>query len=209
MYQTANMTCTAVVVVVLCCGLLPTASAGANDVFDAETGYRIARYRAPPPESAPGGQRVDTEEAEALFRKGGTSFVDVMPATGASYDPETGEWRLTKYHRHIPGSVWLPEVGRGNIPPDIAAYFSQNLARLTGNNPTAPLLFYCQADCWMAWNAVKRASALGYTTIYWYPDGIDGWAEWDNPVAPAKPVPVQTADSPQLSNNNKNEGLHR
>ena len=28
----------------------------------------------------------------------------------------------------------------------------------------------------MSWNAAKRALALGYAHVAWYPEGADGWA---------------------------------
>ena len=36
-------------------------------------------------------------------------------------------------------------------------------------------MIYCQADCWMSWNAAKRALSYGYTNVAWYPDGTEGW----------------------------------
>ncbi|MEM7239896.1 MAG: PQQ-dependent catabolism-associated CXXCW motif protein, partial [Pseudomonadota bacterium] len=36
-------------------------------------------------------------------------------------------------------------------------------------------LVFCLAGCWMSWNAAKRALEYGYTDVYWYPDGTDGW----------------------------------
>ena len=48
--------------------------------------------------------------------------------------------------------------------------------RPAGGNHDRMLVFYCLANCWMSWNAAKRAIALGYTHVAWYPDGTDGWA---------------------------------
>ena len=50
------------------------------------------------------------------------------------------------------------------------------------------LLFYCLRDCWMSWNAAKRAIALGYT-VAWYPDGTDGWQDAGLPLSAAVPAP--------------------
>lgn len=169
---------------------LLAASATAGEKFDPDTGYRIARYRAVVPDTVPGGKRVTTEEAENLFKLGNVVFIDVLPTSGGGYDPRTGRWRLLKSHDNIPGSTWLPEVGRGRLEPALERYLATNLVRLTSGNKSRALLIYCQSDCWMAWNAVRRAAALGYENIYWYPEGTDGWAQWDNPVAPAEPVPL-------------------
>ena len=50
------------------------------------------------------------------------------------------------------------------------------LAKLTGGDKNRPVVFYCDANCWMSWNAAKRALVeLGYTSVYWYPEGVQGW----------------------------------
>ncbi len=170
--------------------LLSQPAVAESDYLDPATGYRLSHYRAVVPDTVPGGKRVTTEEAEQLFKSGNVAFIDVMPSTGASFDPKTGEWRLTKKHVHIPGSKWLPGVGGGNPGVALVTYFAENLGAITAGDKTSAILIYCQSDCWMAWNAVKRAASFGYTNIYWYPDGVNGWTDWDNPTAPAEPVPV-------------------
>ena len=52
-----------------------------------------------------------------------------------------------------------------------------------------PLVFYCQRACWMSWNAARRAVALGYKQISWYPDGVDGWREAGLPLEPREAEP--------------------
>lgn len=176
-------------------------ASGESANFDPETGFRIKHYRAALPAEVPGGTRVSTEETERIWRDKAAIFVDVMPATGAGFDPRTGAWRLTKSHDHIPGSVWLPDVGRGRISPALERYLEKNLARLSEGRKDRAFLFYCQSDCWMAWNAVQRAAGLGFTKIYWYPEGVDGWSDWDNPMTPAqaRPVDVEESGSGSLS----------
>jgi rhodanese-related sulfurtransferase len=41
----------------------------------------------------------------------------------------------------------------------------------------------------MGWNATKRAAEFGYTNLYWYRDGTDGWERTRLPTAEARPVP--------------------
>ena len=50
-------------------------------------------------------------------------------------------------------------------------------------------MFYCLANCWMSWNAARRAIALGYRNVAWYPDGTDGWAAQHLPLEPRIPMP--------------------
>ena len=68
-------------------------------------------------------------------------------------------------------------------------YLRINLARAAGADRSKTLVFYCLKDCWMSWNAAKRALDLGYPRIAWYPDGTDGWMAAGLPVEPIKPVP--------------------
>ncbi len=88
------------------------------------------------------------------------------------------------------GSVWLPDVGKGTLTPALETYFQTNLTALTGGNKARPIIVYCQADCWMSWNAVQRAASYGYTALHWYRDGTDGMRDWDVPQVPATPVPM-------------------
>ena len=100
--------------------------------------------------------------------------------------PEGTVWR-PKPRDDIPGSVWLVDTGYGELAPVMERYLLDGLADLTGGDKTKPVVLYCQRDCWMSWNAAKRAIAHGYTAIHWYPDGTDGWAEAGYPLERAEP----------------------
>ncbi len=166
--------------------------------FDAKTGYRLDRYRAPTPDSVEGGTRIDIDELDRLVRDEKAILVDVMVAEGAGTDPKTGAWRLSKPRKSIPGSVWLADVGKGKPKPEISTYFKQNLSALTAGNKEHPIVIFCMADCWMSWNAVKRAASYGYSRVYWYPEGTDGWRDWGRPFVAAVPralTRVQLADA--------------
>jgi PQQ-dependent catabolism-associated CXXCW motif protein len=88
--------------------------------------------------------------------------------------------------RDIPGSEWLPDVGRGVLTDALDAWFRANLVRISGGDRAVILVFYCRADCWMSWNAAKRALAWGYIGARWYRDGTDGWESAGLPTAEAK-----------------------
>lgn len=164
------------------------ALAAGNADYDPQTGYRIGNYRSPLPPDVPGGKRVDADDIDALLPTGAL-LLDVMPAEGPGYDAATGAW-LGPTHDTIPGSVWLPDVGRGRLSPEVDCYFRTELVRLTGGDKAKPLVFFCQSDCWMSWNAVQRARGYGYTSLYWYPEGGDGWRDWDRKLTPAAAVSV-------------------
>ena len=170
--------------------LVTTGNVRAADepAFDPASGYRIAHYRAAVPDTVPGGNRIDLEKLDQLV-KAGAVLLDVMPSEGAGPDPVTGAWRLSRPHQTIPGAAWVPDVGRGKITPAFESYFKANLEKLSGGDTSKPVIVFCQSDCWMAWNAVQRAASYGYSALYWYPEGTDGWVEWgDRKLAPAEPV---------------------
>jgi len=35
---------------------------------------------------------------------------------------------------------------------------------------------YCHRNCWLSWNAAKRAISYGYRNVFWFPDGMEGGA---------------------------------
>lgn len=160
--------------------------------FSSETGYRISRYRAPTPDNAVGGTRIDIDALDRLVSDEKALLLDVMIAEGAGTDPKTGVWRLSKPRKTIPGAIWLADVGKGHLTPELDDYYKRNLMRLTQGDPDHPIIIFCMADCWMSWNAVKRAADMGYRRIYWYAEGTDGWRDWDRPFEVAVPVPLKT-----------------
>ena len=87
------------------------------------------------------------------------------------------------------GSFWLPDVGRGELDAKLEGYFRTNLDRVAKGRRNAAVVFYCLANCWMSWNAAKRAASWGYMRVYWYRDGTDGWEAAKLPLAAASPVP--------------------
>ncbi len=86
-------------------------------------------------------------------------------------------------HRSIPGAVFLQEGGKGIAASAYADAFKTRVAALTGGNKAKPIVTFCHPDCWGSWNAAKRLIGDGYTKVYWYPEGVEGWqAEHDTRV---------------------------
>ena len=169
----------------------PTASpADASKVKDpvAEpSGYRMDNYRAPTPSSLSGATVVDTAAVKRLFETKAAVFIDVLPrAPKPKGLPADTVWH-PKPRADIPGSFWLVDTGYGALPPAMEAYFLAGIERATGGDRTKPLVFYCQRDCWMSWNAARRAVSAGYSGVLWYPDGTDGWDEAGLPLEPREP----------------------
>lgn len=162
--------------------------------IDPKTGYRTAYYRAALPKSVPGGTRINLEQAKAHFNNKTALFLDVMAHTGTGPDPIDGHWRLSETRQNIPGSTWLADVGTGTLTPAMEEYYRTNLEKLTKGDKTKPLIIYCTADCWMAWNAVRRAANWGYSNLLWFPEGSDDWAAADLPMHGAIPLPLTIED---------------
>ncbi len=154
-------------------------------------GFKNGNYRSVTPETLSAAQVLTNKTARALWETKTAVFVDVLPRRSRPARlPEGTIFRIPK-RMNIPGSVWLPNVGFGVIPPRVDAYYRANLHTLSGGDKTKPLVVYCLANCWMSWNAAKRALHYGYGNVYWYPEGTDGWAREDGPLELSTPVPLK------------------
>lgn len=167
--------------------LLAALFCGAGGVAAPE-GYRLDDYHAPVPDHVPGGTVLDLAGLRRLIAAEHPLLIDVLPAPRRPEGMRPGMLWMPPPHLDIPGSIWLPDAGRGALAPAFEEWLRATLARLTQGARTTPLVFYCQAECWMSWNAAKRAASYGYTRVYWYPDGVDGWKRAGLPLAPAQPL---------------------
>ena len=152
-------------------------------------GYRTDNYRAPVPATLAGARVLATGEAEAIWRAGAGVFIDVLPHAPKPQNLPAGTIWREKPRLNIPGSIWLPDTGYGALATATDDYLRHGLARASGGNRATLLVIYCQADCWMSWNAAKRALSYGYRNVAWYPEGTDGWQRADLPVAESQPEP--------------------
>lgn len=158
---------------------------GADTALFSSDGYRQTRYRSPTPAQVEPARTLDTEQLQAqLAAHPDTLLIDVYRRPWLH-----GRFVEEEPHANLPGSLWLANTGDGHLSPQWQAYFSRNLNEATGGQPDRPLVFYCRSDCWLSWNAVKRAAALGYNNLYWYRDGIDAWEQAGLPLTPARPQP--------------------
>ena len=190
--QIAHLLTSLAILLLIASAPLP-AAAQADPVYkymDPKTGFRLGHYRAPTPDSVPNATRITLAELRALLEKPDVALIDVMAHNGAGPDPSTGQWRLSEVRKNIPGSVWLPEVGKGRLGPFLRRYFQDNLEKITGGDKRYPIVIYCIADCWPSWNAAKRAGEWGYENVLWFAEGTDGWSEADLPLQEARPVPI-------------------
>jgi quinoprotein dehydrogenase-associated probable ABC transporter substrate-binding protein/PQQ-dependent catabolism-associated CXXCW motif protein len=154
-------------------------------------GYRMEKYRAPVPATLEGATVLSTSALQRLIADGQPVLVDVLPKTRKPEGRAENQLWMEPKRENLPGSVWLPNVGYGELSPEFAGYFRTELERLTGGDKSRPVVFYCDANCWMSWNAAKRAiEELGYTNVHWYPEGVQGWKKAGQQVAEAREVPM-------------------
>jgi PQQ-dependent catabolism-associated CXXCW motif protein len=166
-----------------------SASALADDLVPEPEGYRTEDYRAPVPEALTGGRVLTTAEAEAIWRAKSGVFIDVLPRPPRPPNLPAGTIWRDKPRFNIPGSVWLPDTGYGELAPAVENYLQEGLIRASGGNRSALIVVYCQASCWMSWNAAKRVLSYGYANVAWYPDGTDGWERANLPMVESQPEP--------------------
>ncbi len=169
--------------------ILGAAAGAASAEVPEPDGYQLENYRSPTPATLRGAKVIGTDEAETIWRSHSASFVDVLPRPPRPRDLPAGTFWRDKPRANIPGSIWLPDTGYGELAPSMAEYFSKGLDKATNGDHARMLVLYCLADCWMSWNAAKRARALGYSNVVWYPEGTDGWFNALLPLQDSTPEP--------------------
>ena len=165
------------------------AGCAAQELVLEPEGYRTEDYRAPVPDTLAGARVLTTAEAEAIWRAKSGVFIDVLPRPPKPSNLPAGTIWRDKPRLNIPGSIWLPDTGYGELAEATENYLRQGLVHASGGNRAALLVVYCQADCWMSWNAAKRVLSYGYSNVAWYPDGTDGWERANLPMVESQPEP--------------------
>lgn len=150
----------------------------------AEPALRTAEHAAPTPLDLPGGRTISTAALRELIVNADAGrrplLIDVLGGSG---------------HASLPGSIWLPDAGRGSSFEDaLQARLSRTLQVLSGGDRSRPLVFFCQGPhCWLSYNTALRALKLGYTQVYWYRGGIEAWLAAGGTLLP----PRVSWESPQ------------
>src|SRR5262249_30811953 len=151
--------------------------------------YRLEDYRKPVPATLKGATVLTNREAMQLWNAKSAVFIDVYPHAPKPPNLPAGTLWRDPSHQTIEDAVWLPNVGYGVLSPANEDYFSSHLKALTKGDKSKPLVFFCLRNCWMSWNAAKRALSYGYTAVNWYSEGTDGWQEAGGLVEDVKPTP--------------------
>lgn len=173
------------------CGVgLATLASPANAEPAAEPAeYRTNDYRAPVPATLTGAKVIDYEAAKMLLEAKSAVFIDVYPRAPKPANLPAGTVWRDPPHETIPGASWLANVGYGVLAPAVDTYFQERLATLSGGDKTKTLVFFCLRDCWMSWNAARRALSYGYSSVVWFPDGVDAWRDNEQAVVKVEPLP--------------------
>ena len=133
-------------------------------------------------------------------------LIDVLPQPPRPPDlPETTVW-VPRTRQSLPGAVWLPNVGFGELSDEMHRYYSRHLEQLTTEMPGARLVIFCEPNCWMSWNAAKRAAEWGYERVYWYPEGTGGW-QVELQVVERGLAPELPVDAPGLEGSSSGGGV--
>lgn len=155
--------------------------------LDEPDGYRHSDYDAPVPDTITGGLRIEDEAAYALWVAGNVPFIDVMPTLKRPKGlPDDAIWQ-GRSRMSVPGAIWLPDAGYGTLDAKAEAQFREGLIEATEGQKDKPVVFLCRADCWMSWNAARRAIEWGYTRVFWYAFGSTGWSFQDYPMQRLQP----------------------
>jgi PQQ-dependent catabolism-associated CXXCW motif protein len=187
---------TAVLAGIIAAAFALSATASAQDRPAEPEGYRTDNYRSPVPATLAGARVLSTGQAENIWRSKSGIFIDVLPRPPKPANLPAGTVWRDRPRLNIPGSIWLPDTGYGTLAPSTEDYLRDGLLRASGGDPTKPLVIYCQADCWMSWNAAKRAQSYGYSNVAWYPEGTDGWQNADLPLVVSEPEPRSGEEGP-------------
>ena len=151
-------------------------------------GYRMEFYDDRVPETLTGATRVSAMEVLELQQNKGAVVIDVIPEQKQPDVLPEGQLWLPVPHRGVAGALWLPDVGYGSLSEVTESYFRGHLEDICRGDWNCPLIFYCRTDCWMSWNAAKRALSYGYSQVYWFADGIEDWKYEDYELELLKPA---------------------
>ena len=157
------------------------------------------------PLASGGGVRMDfliamgVRRSDQAWKRELNTLISVLPQVPRPAGLPSGTVWRAKPRLDIPGSLWLPDTGYGELAPIMQDYFERGLQRATSGDRDRLLVIYCRDTCWHSWNAAKRALALGYTHVAWYREGTDSWAEAGHPLELREAEPRPEATLPTVA----------
>lgn len=151
-------------------------------------GFRLGDYRAPVPATLHGATVLHLDAMRRIVDRAEDVLIDVLPAPRRPESMRPGMPWLPQPHESLPGAHWWPDAGRGALSAGFEAQLRERLAAIAGPDRQKLLVFFCLSECWMSWNAAKRAVGWNYR-VAWYPDGVDVWKAAGLPTDAVEPVP--------------------
>jgi PQQ-dependent catabolism-associated CXXCW motif protein len=146
------------------------------------------------PRTLAGAVVVDLAAVEVLMAEK-PLLLDVGPAHRKPVNfPTDRPWLPT--HRSIPSATWMPAAGAAPLDAGREELFFRRIEELTRGDKTKPIVVFCRPDCWGSWNAGKRLVTRGYTSVRWFPMGIDGWQD-EHATAEVEPDVGWSAEAAQ------------
>jgi len=168
--------------------LLADTPAGQRGAAPEPSGFWTGPVNSAVPNTLTGGKVIlKARELVGLMRQGGAVVVDVSNAPQRPDGLAPGAPWLPVPHRAIPGSIWIPGAGLGEVPVSVDDFFRQRLSAATGGHLARPVVVYCHRHCWLSWNAAKRAISYGYRNVYWFRDGVERWKAAGYPTEVIEP----------------------
>ena len=190
----------------LCCAFTVRADGQQSAAAAEPDGFWTGDNDAALPATLQGGTVIHAQRLSALLTAGHAVVVDVSNSPRRPEGLAPGAPWLPAPHRTLPGALWIPGAGAGEITPVFDEFFRTRLAQAAGENLDRTIVVYCHERCWLSWNAAKRAIRYGYRHVYWFPEGIEGWTAAGLPTRVMKaeysPRPSESAGpraSPNLS----------
>ena len=132
---------------------------------------------------------LSSAEAHALWENKAAAFIDVLPQAPRPKNlPKDVVWR-DKPRYDIPGSLWLPDTGYGELGAPMRDYFVAGLRKAASGDAAARWCSIVSATAGCPGTPPSARWRSGFATVDWYPDGADGWREAGFPWRRAQPEP--------------------
>ncbi|WP_417318559.1 PQQ-dependent catabolism-associated CXXCW motif protein [Emcibacter sp.] len=166
------------------------AFAGQDQDVEEPSGYRLSDYGGQVPLTVKGAQVIEeaSELQEFLENNDAVVLLDVYPAPRKPDNLPSTELWIEPKRETLPEAIWLANTGMGVLPSALEDLFKHRLDQLTRGDKGQAVVIFCEPECWHSWNAAKRAASLGYSHVYWYRQGVDGWRKAGLPLKEKEPV---------------------
>ena len=104
--------------------------------------------------------------------------------------PATAFWRDGQTRRYLAtaGVLLLLNVSQTFVNQILSIRMRDGLTRAKAGDPDRPVVIFCRSDCWMSWNAARRAVEWGFDPVIWFPGGTDAWEQAGQPLVTVEPV---------------------